>query len=107
MKGERELAWLAGVVNVKGGFGVQRNGGHKYAKFQLASTNLELMTEVARLLSTEVTFNQLTSAGKEYWQLALTGRKAVALGMLLISRVTPERQAQITKMLEETEGATG
>ena len=95
-----EFSWLVGLLDAHGGFGVQTNGAKKYAKFQLGSTNEELIEKVAGLLSAKKGLWGLTQTRKEFWTVRLTGKKAIALGTLIYPYVTGDTKTQISEMLE-------
>lgn len=99
----RELAWLAGLLEGEGSFGLHRKKDQEraYPIISLGMTDRDVVSQAAGLMGKGLTGPYGGLQGhKPWWNLTIYGAKAVAWMMTLYVLLGERRQARIREVLK-------
>lgn len=95
-----DIAWLAGLLEGEGSFGI--TNGSPWIQFQ--STDKDVVQRAALILSFEFRDNQYKPRGPAYykpvWGLSLHGIRAIAWMMTLFVLLGERRQSKVREVIE-------
>ena len=101
---QRDLDWLAGLLEGEGCFGTTRNHvkGHIYAypQIQLRMCDQDIVLRAAQLLGVSYHGYARMPPRNRYWQLSLTGGRATLMMQELEPLMGQRRSAKIRAILK-------
>jgi hypothetical protein len=96
--GDRDLFWLAGLLEGEGWFGTTHG---KYPAIQVSMTDLDVVERAARLLETKVSVQPTRPNTKQAWTARIYGHRAAEWMRRLLPHMGERRGVRIRELLTQ------
>lgn len=93
---ERDLYWLAGLLEGEGAFDLHRG---KYPRIRLAMTDRDTVGRAATLLDGKVRLSLKPAPQQATWHVEISGTKAAAIMRLILPHMGARRSGKIATVL--------
>lgn len=96
MMDERDLYWLAGLLEGEGAFDLHRG---KYPRIRLGMTDRDTVGRAATLLGGRVRLSLKPAPAQATWHVEISGTKAEAIMKLILPHMGSRRSGKIATVL--------